>query len=156
MAGISKNYFWSGYEDNEKVFQASKSQMQALTQKEREELAEEAFAFYRTRNVLPIRRLTEVGIKHEIESCLRKEVSFQGNHLNEKSSAGTTLCKHFCENFWTSTQGGNSSVMESFTNDKILKKTIEWIIRTNLPPTPANIYSHVRLVGGNIPSVLLP
>jgi hypothetical protein len=148
--------FWHGYEDNEKVFHASKKEMQSLSTAEREQLVEDAFQFYRQRNILPVRRLTQAGIEHEIEACLKKEVANFDRHLNEKSPAGTTLCKHFCDNFWTSTQAGNKSVIQSFEDDKILRRTLEWIVRSNLPPTPANLYSHVRLVGGNIPSVFTP
>lgn len=150
--------FWHGYRDNEKVFHATKDEMQKLNDDERRALAEEAMSFYRERGILPIRRLTQAGIEHEIKTCVDKDVSqsFVVNHLNERSPAGSTLCKHFCDNFWESTQGGNLSVRQSFANDKILRRTIDWIIRSNLPPTPANIYSHIRLVSGNIPSVFTP
>lgn len=151
-------YYWHGYEDNEEIFKATKAEMKALTTEQREALVEDAFRFYRGRNILPVRRPTAIGVEHEIKSCLSKDVSgaFKGNLLSERSPAGSTLCKHHCFNFWDSTQGGNLSANDSFKQDKILRKTLEWIVRSNLGPTPANLYSHVRLVGGNIPSVFTP
>lgn len=152
----SKKYYWEGYSDCEDIFKAKKSEMAKLTEEEKENLVEDAFKFYRGRNVLPKRMLTEKGIDHEIKASMKKKVEFEGNTLNVRSPAGSTLCKHFCDNFWRSTQGGNLSVEESFKEDKILRRTIEWMVRTNINPTPAQLYSHVRLVGGNIPSIFSP
>lgn len=45
--------------------------------------------------------------------------------LNNNSSLGTKICKHFCHDFFKSCENGNISQYEAFHDDKILKAVIK-------------------------------
>lgn len=73
----------------------------ALDNKGREELIEEVFQIYRSRNIFPTLYYNKEGIIDELKKCKNKILpSFDGEILDKRPTQGSSLLKYIFPNFF--------------------------------------------------------
>ena len=79
----------TGYEEVlNKLKEYKKEDYIPLDEEGRKQMVEEVFSIYRSLNIYPITYYNDKGIGKEIQKCINKEVTFDGNVLDLKFNQG--------------------------------------------------------------------
>ena len=141
----------TGYEDVlEELKLYTKEKYSKEDEVGRKKIQEEVLAIYRSKNIYPITYYNEQGIKSEIQKCINKEVSFEGNVLNLKYNQGQSLCRFLMPNLHgVAVKGANNNDMLSrFYDDHKLKRAIDFCLRFKKSVTPSEIRTAMEMIGG--------
>lgn len=147
----SKSNQSTGYEDVlEELKLYTKEKYTKEDEVGRKKIQEEVLAIYRSKNIYPITYYNEQGIKSEIQKCINKEVSFEGNVLNLKYNQGQSLCRFLMPNLHgVAVKGANNNDMLSrFYDDHKLKRSIDFCLRFKKSVTPSEIRTALEMIGG--------
>lgn len=127
------------------------------TPEQKDKMVNSVFDIYRSINIYPITYYNDDGIKEEIEKCIDKNVVLENNTIDFKLEQGLSLCRYLFPNLEKVIVRGvrENSMYDRFYNDDKLKKAISLRLITR-SPTPANMLSALRLVGGGVGSNFHP
>lgn len=132
-----------------------------LSEEDREKLIERIFYIYRSTNVYPITYYNDDGIIEEIQKCIEKEVTFDGEVLNLSFNQGSSLCRFLFPNLLEVECKGmkNNTPLDRFMNDFKLKKAIKFCLEhksTPTPITPSGLKDGIDMIGGNVATNFKP
>lgn len=147
----------SGYEDTDlKLY--TREMFQDATEQGKENIINEVFDIYRSKNIFPIWYYNDEGIKAEIQKCIDKEVSFDGEYLNLKFNQGTSLCRFMFPNLneIDVRNHKNNSLHDRFYNDHKLKRAIKFALKHDRDATPTNLRRSIEMIEHGIPSNFKP
>lgn len=154
----------SGYEDIWEDLSKYNSEMYfALDNKGREELIEEVFQIYRSRNIFPTLYYNKEGIIDELKKCKNKILpSFDGEILDKRPTQGSSLLKYIFPNFFKviCKDAKDNTLYDRFYNDHLLKRTIKFCFEfkknDRTPLVSTSLRAGLEMIGGNIPTNFLP
>lgn len=142
----------SGYEDVIDLLKSyTPEKYLSSTQEQKDNMVNEVFKIYRSKNIYPITYYNEQGIIEEIKKCVIKEVVWDSNVLDFKYLQGNNLSRFLFPNLERVNCGTakNNSMYDRFYNDSKLKKSIELCLRYE-SPKPIGILRCMRLIGGGV------
>jgi hypothetical protein len=146
----------SGYEDVLYLLKSySKGRYENSTEDEKELLINEVFKIYRDKNIFPITYYNEDGIIEEIQKCINKEVSFDGDTLDLKFNQGQSLCRFLFPNLQDVVVRGleNNSPYYKFNDDHKLYRAIKYCLdhkTVEFPAVPTAIKDGLEMLGGGV------
>lgn len=128
--------------------------------KEQDLMVEKVFDIYRKVNLLPIQYYNKEGVAEEIQKCLDKEVSFDGDILNLKFNQGSSLCRYLFPNLHDiEVAGDKRTILKKFKDDHMLKRAIKFCLthkKSNHPVTPSGLKDGLEMLGGNVATNFKP
>lgn len=152
----------NGYEDVlDDLKKWNKEKFLKQTEDKQKEIIEDIFNIYRKKNIFPIQYYNEEGIKREIQGCIDKKVSFDGDVLDLKFNQGSSLCRFLFPNLSqvNCKNSVNNSPYDKFYDDYKLKKAIEFCLKHKNSPnpvTPSGIKDGLEMLGGNVATNFKP
>ena len=150
----------TGYEDvMDKLKSYSKEGYINATKERQEELVNEIFTIYRSKNIFPITYYNDEGVKAEIEKCIEAEPTCDGKVLANRGISGQCLLKYLFPNLQKVVIKGKKgeTTYDKFYNDDMLKKAIRFcFLYDNARMTPSGIAGGLRLTGTNSASNFKP
>lgn len=152
----------NGYEDFLTELKTwNKKNFLEQSEEAQEEIVQSIFNIYRGKNIFPIQYFNEEGVKEEIQKCIDKEVSFDGDVLNLKFNQGSSVCRFLFPNLSRVDCKGseNNSPYDKFMDDYKLNKAINFCLRyksSNTPTTPSGIKDGLEMLGGNVATNFKP
>lgn len=119
---------------------------------DRNKVVEEVFNIYRNNNIYPITYYNKDGIDEEIQKCIKKDVSFDGNTLDLKFNQGQSLCRFLFPNLHgvDVKNTNNNSMLDRFYDDKKLKRAIDFCLRFKKSVTPPEVRTALEMIGGGV------
>ena len=130
------------------------------TKEKQDEIIESIFKIYRSKNIFPIQYYNEEGMKEEIQKCIDKEVSFDGEVLNLKFNQGSSLCRFLFPNLSDiEVAKDKRTLWKKFNDDHMLKRAIDFCLRyknSNAPITPSGLKGGLEMIGGNVATNFKP
>lgn len=150
---------YNGYEDvMDRLKECTKEKYLQLDEQEREQMVNEVFDIYRSKQIFPINYYDTDGINEEIMKCINKDVSFDGKVLNLKNNQGSSLCKFLFPNLHKVECKGlkNNSMWDRFYDNHKLKRAIKLSLSIKKSVTPSEIRSSLELIGGNVATNFKP
>ena len=156
----SKTKSSTGYEDvMDKLKSYNKEMYVNADEKGKEELVNEVFNIYRSKNIFPVTYFNEEGIKAEIEKCVKATPVCDGKTLTNRGVSGQMLLKYMFPNLQKVVIKGKKgeTVFDKFYNDDMLKRAIRFcFLYDNGRMTPSGIAGGLRLTGVNSASNFKP
>ena len=152
----------SGYEDVLDVLKSfTKDKYVHSDDATKEQMIQEVFNIYRTKNIFPITYYNENGIKEEIQSCVNKKVEWDGDILNIKFNQGASLCRFMFPNLYEVECKGvkNNSPYYKFYDDHKLYRAIKFCLdhkSITHPVVPTAIKDGLEMLGGNVATNFSP
>jgi hypothetical protein len=146
---VSKMEKSSGYEDvlNE-IKQYTHEEYVEASRNRRNQMVEEIFNIYRSKNIFPIWYYNKQGLVKEVQKCIKKQVEDNwGKILGLKFNQGSSLCKFLMPNLHKVISGNNLSKMFKFYNDKELKKAIHFCLQYDKNVIPNKLLAGLRMTG---------
>lgn len=150
----------TGYEDVlDKLKSYSKEEYVNATPERQEELVNEVFNIYRSKNIFPVTYFNEEGVKEEIKKCIKAEPICDGKVLANRGVSGQMLLKYLFPNLQKVVIKGRKgeTIYDKFYNDDMLKRAIRFcFLYDNARMTPSGIAGGLRLTGVNSASNFKP
>ena len=143
----------TGYEEVlNKLKQYKKEDYIPLNEEGRKQMVEEVFSIYRSLNIYPITYYNDKGIGKEIQKCINKKVTFDGNVLDLKFNQGNSLCRFLFPNLSEVDvkNAKNNSMIDRFYDDHKLKRAIDFCLRFKKSVTPTEIRTALEMIGGGV------
>lgn len=156
------NDSYNGYEDVMDVLKGfTKDKYLSLSDEFRQEMINQVFYIYRSRNILPYLQYSNKGVKKEIMSCINKDVSIYENVASIKCNHGSSLCRFIFPNLQRVNAGGvsNNSPYDKFMDDHKLKRAIKFCLEhksVSYPCVPSAIKDGIEMLGGNVATNFSP
>jgi SAM-dependent methyltransferase len=141
----------SGYEDViDTLNEYTPEKYKSANEEEKEQMVQEVFNIYRSKNIYPITYYNKQGIINEINKCIEKEVVWESDVLDFKYLQGNNLSRFLFPNLEHVDCGTakNNSMYHRFYDDYKLKKSIALCLRYE-KPRPIGILRCMRLIGGS-------
>jgi hypothetical protein len=142
----------SGYEDViDKIYAYTPDEYNSATTERKQQMVDELFDIYRSKNIYPITYYNDDGIIEQIQDCINKNVEWDGTNLSFRYLQGNNLCRFLFRNLERVSVGTarNNSMYNRFYDDYKLKKSIELCLRYEIP-RPIGILRCMRLIGGGV------
>lgn len=156
----SKTKRSTGYEDVlDKLKSYTKEEYINATPERQEELVNEVFNIYRSKNIFPVTYFNDEGIKEEIRKCIKAEPVCDGKVLTNRGVSGQMLLKYLFPNLQKVVIKGKKgeTIYDKFYNDDMLKRAIRFcFLYDNARMTPSGIAGGLRLTGVNSASNFKP
>lgn len=148
----------NGYEDVlDDLKKYTKESYMELDDKGKNNMIEEIFKIYRSKNIFPITYYNEDGVIEEIKSCINKEVNWDASSdvLDFKYNQGQSLCRFLFSNMQDVVvkNVNNNSPYYKFHDDAKLKKAIKFCLEhktVKSPVVPSAIKDGLEMLGGNV------
>ena len=155
------NYEVSGWSFEETGYEDVIKELSGYTYKEYQKATDkDAFIqrikeIYLNKGIYPIRYFSDSGIYNEIEKCIAKKVSFNGNSVKE-GTEGIALCKYLFPNLAMAyscndnKKGDDNCIYNRFFNEVCLERAIKFALSyEGGSATPSAVLAGVRLAGGS-------
>lgn len=159
---ISKTPSSNGYEDViDKLKSYTKDKYMQSNEATKEQMVQEVFGIYRTKNIFPITYYNDDGIKQEIQSCVDKNIEWDGDVLNIKFNQGASLCRYLFPNLYEVECKGvkANSPYYKFYDDHKLYRAIKFCLDHKTithPVVPTAIKDGLEMLGGNVATNFSP
>lgn len=138
-------------EGAEKVGDKSKAEEY---QAKMDQMVEDVYQIYRSKDIYPTVYFSELGIMQEIERCIAYNAFWEGDVVSCGAGIGTTLCKYLFPNLQDTPskhdldKKGAESIFAKFHNEEYLKRAIKFCFSyKNGCPVPTAVEGGLRLVG---------
>lgn len=158
---FSKTNSSNGYEDvldNLKSY--TKDKYKLASDIDKENMIKEILNIYRSKNIFPIQYYNDDGVFEQIQNCINKEVSWNGNILDFKYNQGSSLCRFLFPNILKVECGKDKRTLyNKFYDDYLLKRSIMFCLNhknVTYPVVPTALKDGLEMSGGGVPKNFKP